>query len=413
MSTSTSPRSEQRTVLLWGDRWWLDGESAPVAFAGTADAAEALAGHLAVRGAPARVRLVYQPDTLTSAHVNCPKGGRSILAAALAGEFSAVDSPNHAWSHEPVLPDPGGFSTWLHFEREPILFELVAKLRERGIAVNSAWPLPAFLHALPADWSDSGAITVLAIEEARACAYRHPRDGVRSIRTWRGAGTRGEVRDWLREILSREPDEPVLVVAAAPLAIDVMESPAGTGLRLLAMADVLAQPVVLPSRHPAQLLPPAPVLTAQRAVIAAGIALVAAAGWLGAAHARDVIAARETGERREERKVALRAEVAHLRANDAEIAALRAGLPKPGPAAPVAPWLQRLSESLPSEIALSSLRITAEGVTVTGFTAPGSARGLLAAWKSRITSAAADPLLHTTEQSATGDRFTLAGRFAK
>ena len=172
MSIFISRPSEPRTALLWGDRWWFAGTGASCEFSQLADAAEVLAEHFANEPKPVRLRLIFQPDALETVAVACPQGNRATLAAALAAEFPALANPAHAWSHEPVLPGGGEFSTLLHFETIPALRELATQLAIRGLAVDSAWPLATFLSALPDEWTESGAITVVALHAARALAYR-------------------------------------------------------------------------------------------------------------------------------------------------------------------------------------------------------------------------------------------------
>ena len=95
---------------------------------------------------PVRLRLVFQPDALETVAVACPQGDRATLAAALAEEFPSLRTPGCAWSHEPVLPMGGDFATLLHFETQPGLLGLATRLAQRGLAVDSAWPLVTFLQ---------------------------------------------------------------------------------------------------------------------------------------------------------------------------------------------------------------------------------------------------------------------------
>jgi hypothetical protein len=391
MSMFISRPSEPRTVLLWGDRWWFAGNGMSGAFNDLPHAIEVLVAHYADEPKPVRLRLIYQPDGLETVAVACPQGDRATLAAALAGEFPAMDNPACVWSHEPVLPMGGDYSTLLHLETQPGLLTLATQLAHRGLAVDSAWPLVTFLQTLPSEWSDSGAVTVLAVQEHRAIAYRHPSDGVRSALQWSGVSAVAEVGEWLGEILRRNAEEPVLLVCADEATSAVFGTFTGVerypGVELVSLHEALARPVVLPRYHPAQLLPRPPLLTAQRAMLAASIAFLLAAGWSGGTYARDRFAARQTDESHQVELATLRAEVAHLRENAAEIAALRRSLDGGAAGPPCGAWLDQIAATLPSQITLTSLRITGRSVALTGWIAPGAARTTLEDWRTRVASA--------------------------
>ena len=405
--------SDPRTVLLWGDRWWFAGTGASCEFTSLAHAAEVLAAHYADEPKPVRLRLIYQPDALESVAVACPHGDRATLAAALAGEFPALADPDHAWGHEPVLPAGNGFSTLLHFEGQPGLFTLAARLAHLGLAVDSAWPLATFLHALPEEWSETGAVTVVALQAERAVAYRHPADAGRTVQLWHGDTTVAEVGHWLVGILAQNAEEPVLlfcaddeVAAALGAYAPVDRHPS---LDRLPLGDALARQVVLPRYHPAQLLPRQPVLTAQRAVIAASLAFLLFAGWTGAVYAREFIAARAETAQRLTRLAVLGAEVAHLRENATEIMALRAALDGGSAGPPCGPFLAKVSTTLPPGIVITSLRTSGRSITLDGWLAPAVPATVLDDWRSRL--APADAPWTVVARPGPGGAFTLTGVF--
>lgn len=405
--------SDPRTVLLWGDRWWFAGTGASCGFSNLAHAAEALAAHYADEPKPVRLRLVYQPDAFESVAVACPHGDRATLAAALAGEFPALANPDHAWGHEPVLPVGTGFSAVLHFEAQPGLFALAARLAHLGLAVDSAWPLATFLHALPDDWSESGAVTVVALQAERAVAYRHPADAGRTVQLWHGDTTVAEVGHWLAGIFAQNSEEPILLVGADDEATAALESQVTLdghpNLDRVGLADALARQVVLPRYHPAQLLPRQSVVTAQRAVIAASLALLLFAGWTGAGYARESIAARAETEQRQARLAALRAEVGHLRENATEIAALRTALDGGSAGPPCGAFLAKVSTTLPPEIVFTSLRTTERSITLVGWLAPAAPATTLDDWRARL--APANAPWTVTARPGPGGAFTLTGAF--
>ena len=401
-----------KTVLLWGDAWSLDDHPEPLPFVGFTEAAEVLAAHFARTRGSRRLRLIYQPDSLETVKLPCPKGTRSTLAAALAGELPALGNAEHAWGHEPILAQGDSFTTLIHFEREPGLFSLVAQLEARGFTVESVWPLGAFLYGLPDEWSESGATTVVAIQAERACAYCHAAHGPREILTWHGEQTLAEVGHWLKAIFDQAANEPILLVAnqddAAALdgCMPLADKP---GVQLVSVREALRRRALLPRHHPAQLLPPAPIVTAQWAAIAASLAFLAVAGWSGGGYARDAFAWRTTSETREAQKVALRADVTHLRASAAEISALRTTLAGFSANPPCAEFLEKLAATLPPEIALASLHVSAGRFTLHGHVAPKAPASSLDGWRTRF--ADSRWILETPAAPAAGGAFTVEGKF--
>lgn len=382
MSISTSPRSKPLTVLLWGDRWWLAGRTDAIPFAHGDEAAGVLVAALAGDG-PQRLRLIFQPDGFMSVVTPCPKAGRRTLALALQEQFPGLATDEIAWSHEPILSVGESFTTVLHCESSPRLFALIEQLASAGIAVEEVWPLPTWLQALPDEWSDTGALTVLAIAGNRACAYHHPATGARQVIAWPpNEPTTPEL--WLANLFDRDPAEPVLVVTDEPAAHAAWSpGPARTGLRHLTLAEALAHSATIPSRHPARLLPAEPTVTAPRAVVAASFALLLAAGGMVGPWALAHVNARNAALVQTVREHALSAEVAHLRTNAAEIAALReeaAGHTAPFGGA----LLRRLAATVPPEVTLATLRADVGSFAAQGFLAPQASSGVLDRWQQAL-----------------------------
>lgn len=385
--------SEPRTVLLWGDRWWFASTGTLLEFSDLEQAADVLVAHYAAEPKPVRLRLIFQPDALETVAVACPQGDRATLAAALAEEFPSLRQPGCAWSHEPVLPMGGDFATLLHFETQPGLLSLATRLAQRGLAVDSVWPLPTFLHSLPSEWTESGAVTVVAVHAQRAVAYRHPADGVRAALLWRGDSALAEVGEWLADVLATNAEEPILLVCADEATASALGTFVGVerhpGVEQITLPEALGRPVVLPRYHPAQLLPRPPVMTAQRAMIAASIAFLIAAGWLAAAHVRDQAATQLAVKDHAARLTALRSEVAHLRGNAAEIGALRRSLDGGAAGPPCGALLEKISTTLPAQVTLASLRITGRNVVLDGWLAPGAPANTSSEWQARLVPAGA------------------------
>ncbi len=405
--------SEPRTVLLWGDRWWFAGTGISAEFADLGGAVEVLVAHYANEPKPVRIRLIFQPDALETEPVACPQGDRATLAAALAGEFPSLCNPQCAWSHEHVLPMGGDFATLLHFETTPGLITLATELARRGLAVESAWPMATFLHALPKEWSDSGAVTVVAVQAQRAVAYRHPADGVRSVPVWLGESAVAEVGEWLGELLAQSPEEPVLLVCAdaeTATALGSFVSAEGyPGVEQITLNEALARPGPFPRYHPAQLLPRTPLFTAQGFLIAASIVFLLAGAWMGTGIVRTSLAERAATRDQQAKLSALRTEVAQLRENAAEISALRRSLEGGAAGPPCGALLEAVATTIPASSTLTSLRITGRTVAIEGWVAPDALPTAVEDWRSRLAPANA-PWTVTAKVGAAGT-FTLNGGF--
>lgn len=408
----SSPPSEPRTVLLWGDRWWVAGHGLTETFSDLAQAKEILVEHFRQEPKPVRLRLVYQPDSFTSVASPCPPGNRATLAAALAHEFPALARDDLAWSHDPILSKDGEHSTILHFEREPGLFGLAGELAHAGLAVESAWPLAAYLPALLKEWTDSGAFTVVTLHGERACGYRHSTEGLRCVRQWLGASALTDVPQWLEEIFAEDRNEPILVLVADEAAQESMRAFAGPerpGTEIVPLSEVLGRRHLLPRYHSAQLLPKPPAFTAQRAVIAAGLICLLAAGWIGATHAHQTFVSRVARESRQKAASELRDEIAHLRANQTEIITLRRLIERGAAGPPCGALLTRLGTAVPAELVLSSIHIQTHGFEAVGWVAPAAPAGLLENWRSALARDAAP--WTTAIRPGAGGGFTVTGSF--
>lgn len=252
MCSAISPKSEA-TVLLWGNRWWLPHHRLPVPFTDLFRAADVLAS---VWTAPNRaIRLIYQPDHLVTVATACPKTNRATLVLALGEEFPVLCHPAFVWSHEPILPEGESYATLLHFETEPALHALVQQLEARGFTVNSAWPLAAWLTALPPDLSDSGAMTAAAFCADRFCVHRHAPNGTRRVVV--GVGL-DELVQALRPTVEENAAEFLLYVATEEAMVSAVEEKIRLGgnqvVGVFALADALAKAAPLSAENPAQLL---------------------------------------------------------------------------------------------------------------------------------------------------------------
>ncbi|MFA5263740.1 MAG: hypothetical protein WC378_07920 [Opitutaceae bacterium] len=402
----TSPKSK-RTALWWGDRWWLAGRSVP--FADAAHAANALAA--AWPDEPRQVRIVYEPDGSATFAAPCPNGNRALLAFALADQHPALETPGIAWSFEPILSSAEGFSTLLHLEPRPALHEVVRQLREAGFTVSGAWPLPSWLNTLPNDLSESGAVCIAAVSPEHACVYRHAQTGIRSVERWSGPPAPAEFAAYLLGLFSVDATESVLLVTTEAAVIEsigaVCPLEDRLGLEVLTIEEALARDTAFGTRHPAQLLPPMPVITASRAVAAASVALLLTAAGMAGLYAHDYMRWRSDTLARETQKQYLGSELAHLRTNAAEIAALRGELAAVGQGPSASALLERIAATVPPEILLRSLKVTQQGFDATGWIAPAAIATGWDGWRSRL--AAGLTLRLTPGQPANDGAWELKG----
>jgi len=400
----SSRRSKPVTVLWWRSRWWLAGEVVSAVIEGIEPAADWLVRHFTEESKPVRVRLVYQPETLASVLVGCPHGARRELAQALAPEFPALASGDRAWGFEPVLTKGETASTILHFEREPGLIALATRLAEHGIALDSAWPLTTFLQAVPAEWSQSGALAVIAIGPDEAVAFRHARDGERTVQRWSGSAHK-EASRWLASTIGEDLADSVVVVTDSAETQAALAEVVGVqipGLEVYTVSQVLRRHVVLPRYHPAQLLPREPTALAALLLKAASVALFLTAAGLAGMLGFRWHATRAAAGNATTRLATLRAELLQLRANAAELAALEA-TSAVGP--PVSVFLDRLARTIPPDVVLASVRVDASGVACAGWALP-SAKGALTAWPEALRGP------WSLSLSATADgAFSLKGNF--
>ena len=127
---STLRKSDRRTVLLWGDRWWIDGHA--VVFGDLHRAADMLIGFFIETERPLHLRLIYQPGSLVAESTACPKTNRETLRLALSERFPTLGDEQLAWSHEPILGVNAPFATVLYRETQAGLFALAAALHDGG-----------------------------------------------------------------------------------------------------------------------------------------------------------------------------------------------------------------------------------------------------------------------------------------
>lgn len=355
------------TVLLWGDRWWIEGRDRPVVFGELARAADTLLAEFG-EARPPRVRLIYQPPTLVATSVACPNGNRAILRAALGGEFPTLTNDALAWGFEPIFGGHARFSTVLYRETEPGLYALVAALRASGIEIEGVWPLPTLLNHVPEDWPDSGALTVLAIAAGQALVYRHSPEGHRDVQ----CATGRDVEALVRATIAATPADGRAASYVAALDDAGQElvarfTPDDGASRLVPWARLVTVARALSGRQPTQLLPPPAWHHPHRVIAVATAAALLAALTLGGLTAREAWHRRLASDENAAEVRKLHRTVEHLRANEREIARLRTELATLAPARTAcAEVLRALARHRPPQVAVTRLHADHAGFTIAG-----------------------------------------------
>lgn len=365
MSTSTSPHSEVAVALLWGDRWWITGHPTPLPFGAPAEAAAVLNRHFTEHGRPERLRLVYQPAFLRSVAVDCPNGNRATLQAALQLEHPLVARPEYAWGYEPIF----GYNTLLHYETEPFLHLLASELAAGGVELEGVWPLASALNLVPSDWPDTGALTVVAAADGLAGVFRHTPAGVREVQSASGEPAAELVATTVQRAGERA-DTALYVVgldeAGHRLAAHVAQLDQSDRTDL-GWDDVAHAARTLSFSQPNQLLPRTARLHSSRLVSGIVAVSIASSLLLGGQIGLDVRADRRAAEQATEARRELQEEVDGLRRNQAEIVKLETEIGAAAvPRLPCTLLLKTLSQALPRQLVMTSVRTDRSGFTLSG-----------------------------------------------
>lgn len=388
MFTFTSRHSERPgdpgVVLLWGDHWWIGGNDQPILITDPEHPESSLLQAFSEGFRPKQIRMVYQPDCLVSVPVPCPPGNRRIVQAALQQEYPALVDDLHAWSYEPIARVPVSTRTLLHYETEPALYAITAALLAHGIEVSAAWPLASALNALPPEWPETGAMTVVAASETRAFVYRHGSDGTRNVEVILPEQREFRLRELVQAAVARSDMAFHVVALDAKSREEVkpwLGSTAVMGWDLLSLAAT-----TLGRQQSNQLLPASADVWLNRGLLAltatamAGIAVVTADLGRQALQAKD-------GEKQHAAEIAsLLGELEGLRKNEAEAARLTSEIAALAPGKPVvADLLRAIGRSLPPTAVVTRLQASSEGFEVSGgIVEPGLNEAEWRAWRTSL-----------------------------
>jgi Tfp pilus assembly protein PilN len=133
------------------------------------------------------------------------------------------------------------------------------------------------------------------------------------------------------------------------------------------------------------------------------------AGGTGVGWARAALANQEATREQQTRLTALRTEVAQLRANAAEIAALRHAVESGAAGPPCGALLEKIARTVPASVTLTAVRIAGRTLTLEGWVAPGAGPTAVEAWRARL--APAEAPWTVVAQTAASGSFTLTGGF--
>ncbi len=373
MSIFTSPPSDAVVVLLWGDRWWIEGRTEPIVFGEFSRAAETLLAEFGGER-PRRVRLVYQPGFLGSHRVECPNASRPLIQQALGEEFPALHDDRIAWSYEPIIGGHARYSTVLHVETQPGLYPLVTDLTAAGIEVVGAWPLATLLNLLPDDWPDSGALTVVAAAAHLTVVYRHTPDGVRDVQVAVGSDSATAAQSAIHQALAR------IDVALHVAALDDTGHKAMahftpdeiSRIRIIPWSKLVVAAHRLPQRQPSQFLPVRSWIGARSVMTAATVATVAVSLLVAAESADRFWSHRSASAHQAGVVRRLHGQVDTLRQQAKEVTDLRRELAeRAGTQIPFGELLMALGRKLPSQVVLTRVHANREGFTVTGGVSAG------------------------------------------
>ncbi len=410
----TLPKSNMTTILLWGDRWWLPHHKLPVPFADLAQAADQLSA--AWPGSNRTLRLIYQPDEFATVPVQCPNGNRATLALALGEEHPVVHHPGHVWSFEPIHASGDSFGTLLHYETRPILFGLVHRLRELGFTVSSVWPMGTWLNALPPDLSPSGAMTVCAIHSDRFCLYRQSADGGRALRAGHDGNILQAVSTHLAGLPTKAETEFVLYVTTDDALVERLTERVPLDdrqiLGIFSMSQALAKPAVIPARHPAQLLPPVPLITAPKMIsIVSAVCLFAAIG-LAVTPVRAWINHHQNEAINRQERLTLSSDIEILKPQVAELKRRQSEQLADGP--DPLPWvelLRTLPNALPPQVVLTRFQADRSGFQIHGGVSNGLADVSWERWQQSLQSHAGRWRLNETAVTKPTSTFEIKGQW--
>ena len=228
-----------------------------------------------------------------------------------------------------------------------------------------------WLNALPPDLSPSGAMTVCAIHSDRFCLYRQSADGGRALRAGHDGNILKAVSTHLAGLPTKAETEFVLYVTTDDTLVERLTERVPLDdrqiLGIFSLTHALAKSITLPSRHPAQLLPPVPIVTAPRLIslvsavclfVAIGLAVTPVRAWINH-HQVEAISRQE--------KLTLSAEIETLRPKVTELKRRQSEQLVDGPdPLPWAQLLRTLPAALPAQVVLTRFQADRNGFHIHG-----------------------------------------------
>lgn len=316
---------------------------------------------------PKAIRLFYHSPTLEHLASTCPKGNRRTIQRALGARFSALSDPTTTWAAHRVRTNASGTTTILYIEEEPILSRLRAALDDRGIELETAFPILALLEAAPsASRLDRPIIALLHTDEA-AAVYWRTAEGDRHAAFFDGNTTRERAVRELVTGLSVFKAPPCFVVVNLGTSPVELGSITPKEAKALSAADFFSNAQALGAREVCSFLAPPSLFTVDRVCHVAALILLLTAATTTATYYAAIRAAQANMTLLGSEERGLQEENARLRANKAHIEEVEAILREISIAPQVKRrFLEALGRARPMQISIRSVTLNEATWTLTG-----------------------------------------------
>lgn len=323
------------------------------------------------------VRLIYQPDHLSTENTDCPNAKRKHLRESLTPIYPVLKKDSVAWSYQRIIPHQEGFGTFVHFENKPALRRLSEAFKSLRINVLGAWPLMSLLELLGANAQENSLLLVGMLLDNRAALYNSDQNDTRDFQIFEGTNRHAEFASAVAQAtklhIETELSKPTLILVEQNLSF-IQGLPEGTAiLEQTATTHIPFQEIFgyferLNPKDTANLYrretKPKPNLILN--LVSVALLLSAAAlGYRFYANYQDINAKTQY---REERKAALSKDNETLRLNRAKIQKYDRLIKElSGTGNSRSLLLNHIEKTIPPEITLSAIRFNDSSFSIEGF----------------------------------------------
>lgn len=372
----------------------------------------ALLGELPTK--PTALRLVYQPQDLSTQAVDCPNGSRKSIQQALAQDHPDLTSDLKVWACQPLVATPMGASTVLSHERTPHLKRFAETLAKQRIRLDGAFPIIAVLERLPAfAMGDGPAIAVL--HTASLCLiYTRDSQGARNAAIIsEPPDTEARAIELYGTHLSTFHVAPSVAVVHATPAPWNFDAPNVT-VAPVDLSRFLQEAETIPLGSLSNFLPPSHLPSPSTIAAVAAAVVILISGVTIFRHEVRLADERAQTSLKADRRSSLELELANRRTNQANIAHSSAFAADIGNSpAGLTSLMAFLDAELPRELTLSDLRFergtfTLEGAVHAG---EGTAEGPFFAFFDSLSAPARPWQITTKKPSSATPTFILSGNF--